>query len=242
MIAFINESTAVSDAEVESYIAAYQIQLTRDFGPIWGMVADLKFVPKADIASVVDNWQMIFLDNSDQAGALGYHDVTAAGKPMGKVFAATDHQYGSSVSVTGSHELVEILGDATISMTVSEEDNNGNIISLLAFEAADPVESDIYGYEINGVLVSDFVYPSWFGGIEAKSFDHMGHCSAAGEILSGGYQAKWFPSSGWTQVYGASAAKTLASVPPIGSRRERRSRGRANWENSLPPDQIIANR
>ena len=32
---------------------------------------------------------MLVLDTSDQAGALGYHDVTPQGLPLGKVFAKT---------------------------------------------------------------------------------------------------------------------------------------------------------
>lgn len=242
MIAVINESTVMTDAQVEAIIPALQIQLDRDFGPVWGMVTTLTFVPKAEIANVVNNWQIIILDDSNQAGALGYHDVTSAGKPISKVFAKTDQQYQASVSVTISHELLEMLGDPGINLTVAEEDNQGNLTALLAYEAGDPVEADQYGYEINGVLVSDFIYPSWFGGIEAKQFDHMSHCSQAGEILSGGYVGKWTPGGGWTQVNGQLAATRESSKAPVGSRRERRARGQANWRRSATPDEIAAAR
>jgi len=42
------------------------------------------------------HWWVVVLDNSDQAGALGYHDLTSAGLPISKVFAGTDKQYGKT--------------------------------------------------------------------------------------------------------------------------------------------------
>jgi hypothetical protein len=33
-----------------------------------------------------DSWWLVFLDNSDQAGALAYHDLTNEGLPLSKVF------------------------------------------------------------------------------------------------------------------------------------------------------------
>jgi hypothetical protein len=33
-----------------------------------------------------DGWWLVFLDNSDQAGALAYHDLTNEGLPLSKVF------------------------------------------------------------------------------------------------------------------------------------------------------------
>lgn len=242
MISIINESSVLTDALVQAFLPALQEQVDKDFGPIWGMAANLRFVAAADVAIAANDWQLVILDNSDQAGALGYHDVTAAGHPLGKIFAATDKQYGSSVSVTISHELLEMLGDPSISTCISEEDANGNVTALLAYEACDATEDDSYGYKIDGVLVSDFVYPAWFGGIAASKFDHMGHCTQPGQILSGGYQAKWTPSGGWGQINGQKAADDPHSVAPHGSRRERRARGRANWQFSATAEEIKAAR
>ncbi len=59
-----------------------------------------------------------FRDNPDQAGALGYHELTSRGTPLGKV-----------------------------------------------------VESDKLGYEIDGVMVSDFITPAWFEPTRADRVD-----------------------------------------------------------------------
>jgi hypothetical protein len=40
------------------------------------------------------------------------------GFPIGKVFAASDLKAGTSWTVTASHELLEMLGDPNINLTV----------------------------------------------------------------------------------------------------------------------------
>lgn len=160
-IVIINESTVVSDAEVEQYVEALQIQIDRDFVPPWGLPAELVALSANDPIPK-GAWWIALLDNSDQAGALGYHDVTIEGLPLGKVFAKTDLQYGAKVSVTLSHELLEMLADPHINLCALVEHRTST--SLYAYEVGDPVESDVDGYEIKGVTVSDFVFPAWFEG------------------------------------------------------------------------------
>ncbi len=228
MIAIINESTVVTDAEVQQYMSAYQIQVNRDFGPVWGQVAHLQFFTKGQ-APPTNAWQLVFLDNSDQAGAAGYHDVTASGHPLSKIFAKTTLDAGMSVSVDGSHELLEMLADPGIQRAAMNYDNNGNLTSLYAWEVADACEDDQYGYDIGGVLVSDFVYPSWFGGLASTKFDFCGHITTAGQILTNGYIGAWTPTGGWNQVMGAARRSDYRSIPAIGSRNERRFRGQPFW-------------
>jgi hypothetical protein len=109
-ISIINESTVVSDNEVIAAIADLQTQVSRDFAAAWGIHADLTFVPSGS-QPASGSWWLSILDNADQAGALGYHDITNEGRPLGKVFAATDKQFGANWTVTaslllGSHLLM----------------------------------------------------------------------------------------------------------------------------------------
>src|SRR5882724_10615097 len=106
-IDFVNESTVVSDEDAAKVVAALQIQVTEHFAPAWGYGAELGLLP-VGAARTPGAWQVIILDNSDQAGALGYHDLTSDGLPIGKVFAKTDKDNGLSWSVTASHELLEM--------------------------------------------------------------------------------------------------------------------------------------
>ena len=159
-ISVVNASTVLSDSEIEPVIAALQKQVTNDFRPAWGVDAELSFVALGEQPSA-DTWWLTILDDADQAGALGYHDLTPAGLPMGKVFAGTDLKYGYTWSVTASHELLEMLADPNINLTVlvQSSDTAGK---LYAYEVCDTCEADENGYEIDGVLLSDFVFPSWF--------------------------------------------------------------------------------
>ena len=58
---------------------------------------------------VKDAWAVVFLDNADQPGALAYHDLTPSGFPLSKVFVKTTLDNNDLVSVSASHELVEML-------------------------------------------------------------------------------------------------------------------------------------
>jgi len=82
-----------------------------------------------------------------------------------------------------------------------------------------PVEDDQYGYEINGVLVSDFVTPNWFGPQHAMGdIDYKRHARAAFRVLSGGYAQKFDPQQGWVQITGAKARGKKRTHAQRGSR------------------------
>lgn len=204
-IAVINESTAVTDDEVKNFIVAGQIQLDRDYYPIWGMTATLIFVDKTQPIPT-GFWSIVILDNSDQSGALGYHDLTQEGLPLAKVFAGDDIKFGLSWTVTASHELLEMMGDPNINLTVFVPTQTGG--DIFAFENCDACEDDSLGYDINGIKVSDFVTPSWFN-IYAQpgtKFDFCGHVTQPFEILPGGYIGVFDiskPHQGWTQIQAA---------------------------------------
>jgi hypothetical protein len=116
-ISVINESTVLTDAEVTPVVSALQKQVTNDFGPVWGTAAQLTIIPKGT-QPPTGSWWLVMLDDSDQANALGYHDLTTEGLPIGKVFVASDLKAGTSWTVTASHELLEMLGDPNINLTV----------------------------------------------------------------------------------------------------------------------------
>src|SRR5262249_31056630 len=68
-------------------------------------------------------WAVVFLDDADQPGALAYHDLTPEGLPLSKVFVRTTIQNGDLVSVSASHELVEMLVDPAINMMTTGPDS-----------------------------------------------------------------------------------------------------------------------
>jgi len=232
-IAIFNSSKVVSDTQLAPMVAALQKQVTRDFAPIWGIDANVVFVPKGGKVDPT-YWQLGIFDNSDQAGALGYHDITAAGQPLGKVFAETDIQFGSSLSVTISHELLEMLGDPDINLCVFVQSTDTAGI-IYAYEVGDPVEDDSLGYLIDGVLVSDFVYPSWFESFRVNGpFDKQNKVTKPFQLLAGGYIGVYqVPNSGgWTQLTPDAKARLYRNRAKLGSRRERRKTPRDQWQKS----------
>ena len=90
---------------------------------------------------------MAILDDSDQAGALGYHDLTSEALPLDKVFAGTDLKYGYTWSVTARHQLLEMLADPNINLSVLLQTTE-TAGTLYAYEVCDACESDNDGYEI----------------------------------------------------------------------------------------------
>jgi len=192
-IAIVNESTVLTDAEVALTTKALNKQLTTDFNPRWGTNAHCYFYP-AGHAVPATAWELHILDDSDVAGALGYHDVTAAGLPLGKVFAKTDQKYGLSWTVTASHEILEMVLDpecVRAAQTGAQQ--------FVAFEMCDPCEADKFGYLIDGIMVSDFVLPNYFTPGDPGPYDFGQHITAPLQLLPGGYIGMWTPSSGWTQ-------------------------------------------
>lgn len=230
-IAIINESTAITDADVQAMLLALQTQWNRDLAPVWNLEqAFFSFVPKG-AAPTAGSWWVVFLDNSDQADALAYHDLTNEGLPISKVFVKTLIADGASVSVGASHEVCEMAIDPTINL--GAQDSSG---IWWAYEVCDPCEADNYGYKIGDILVTDFITPAWFGfyGAGARPVDFTRNAASAFQVLSGGYAQK-FVGGTWQQVNGA-LVKSLGRQHVItaakGSRRERRTRGHGTFRAS----------
>src|SRR5208282_2716880 len=242
-ISVINESTVLADADVTAAVAALQKQVTNDFRPVWAADAELIITPKGT-QPTTGSWWLVLLDDSDQANALGYHDLTTEGLPIGKVFAASDLKAGSSWTVTASHELLEMLGDPNINLTVFVQNTNTTGL-LYAYEVCDACEDDSLGYKIENVLLSDFVYPAWFESFRTEGstqFDRMNRLHNPFELQSGGYIGMFNVTSGggWTQKTDQRPS-TLLHRGTVGTRRERRAIARDQWINSLPQRKIVTN-
>jgi hypothetical protein len=243
-ISVINESTVLADADVVPVVAALQEQVSSDFLPVWGVDAELSIVPKSS-QPPAGSWWLVLLDDSDQANALGYHDLTSESLPIGKVFAASDLKAGTSWTVTASHELLEMLGDPNINLTVFVQNSN-TAGTLYAYEVCDACEDDSLGYSINNILLSDFVYPAWFESFRTEGstqFDRMNKIHTPFGLLAGGYIGVFNVSSGsgWQQQTAEKHPTSMQNRGAVGTRRERRSIARDLWVSSLPQRKILGN-
>jgi hypothetical protein len=227
-IAVINESTAIATAAVQKMLPAFEQQWNEDLNSVWGVgTATFKFVPKGQ-APASGTWWVVFLDDSNQAGALAYHDLTNEGLPISKVFVKSLQADKASVSVGATHEICEMAVDPWLNSAYQDSHN-----VFWAGEVCDPVEDDKYGYLIHDTLVTDFVTPNWFGHQHAKGdIDFKRHANTAFAVLAGGYAQKFDPAKGWQQVTGAEAVHSSRATPAKGSRRERRIRSWSGWKRS----------
>lgn len=190
-VMIVNHSTVVQPLDCAAAIGALQHQVSYDFQPYWGQGAHL-YTPATSTSPMAT---IAILDDSDQAGALGYHDwTTTDGYPLAKVFARTDQQYGLSWTVTASHELLEMLADPYV------HDGSQDDITArwYAREVCDPIEADALGYTYNNVLLSDFITPMWFHSGAKAPYDFKNHLTAPMSLASKGYMSYW-DNTGWHQ-------------------------------------------
>jgi hypothetical protein len=214
-IACFNQAETPLGVDFKALIAAMQAYVDRYVAPVWGTPAKLV----RSTGFLKGDWAMVFLDDADQPGALAYHDLTPDGLPLAKVFVKTTRDNGDLVSVSASHELVEMLVDPAINLMSTGPDPK----ATYAYESADPVEA--LSFRVNGIPMSDFVYPSYFEGFRkagSVKFDQMNKVTRPFQILKGGYQIV-FKNGKWTQIFGSPAKKkSFAREDRRGHRSEQR--------------------
>lgn len=210
-LVYLRETTLLTDAEVIAYVAAQQIQITRDFGPAWGLDATCIFAATAyDIPDGA--WPIILQDDAPDAGELGVHDNR--GVPYGVVAVRGDPNWTG----TASHETLEMLADSTIDRTV--------VVGGFeyAWEVCDAPEDDQFGYEINGVPMSAFVLPAWFdpAGVAPFCFPEVPAIDRPFALASGGYIGMRPVGGTWSQRMAREAGPR--QVKGVASRTMRRFR------------------
>src|ERR1051326_1244150 len=99
VIAITNASTCLTDAQVEAVLPALQKQVSDDFKAYWELDCTVEFAAKNQ-PPTAGWWQVVITDTPDQAGALGYHEMSSTDAPLGKVFAKLDRK---STRLNSSH-------------------------------------------------------------------------------------------------------------------------------------------
>lgn len=224
-IACFNRARTPLGIDFNRLIDALQAYVDRHIVPVWGTPARLRKTR----GYVEGSWAMVFLDRSDFENALAYHDLTPEGLPQAKIFVWDTINSGDKVSVSASHELVEMLVDPGLNIMTT----GPNPRLSYAYECADPVEE--LSFNVSRVPMSNFVYPTYFENFRrARSvrFDHMDRVSRPFQIMAGGYQSVLHDGR-WRELHGARA--TMIRSPQanlrgnrIDQRRRRRSLRRAD--------------
>ena len=213
---FVLKSTALKPADVLPVLAALQIQVQRDLYPTWNAWANLALVNGNR-----GNATIFLLDDPTQANALGYHDLAKV-QPVGFVFVKLAIQYEGTWTITGSHEVIELLVDPDINSLADGLSILGRPC-VAALEPADMVEGD--WYVINGTKVSNWVTPAYFLPSQpaGTKTDFMGTLKGRPwpALTSGGYTSYATSIGIWQQIYGQTTAAHLIDPPPFGRRYRR---------------------
>ena len=191
LIAILNQSSLVADADVAAMTEAIATQIQFDAAPVWDRApaavvfyTDPTAVPAgAHGIAIVDTIQ------DQPKGVLGFHTEDQGGQLWGVVAAKPELDNGGqvttgdwSVSSTLSHEVLEMFVDPNCNLWAN--DGKGSAYSL---EVCDPVEAPTYA--VSGVSVSNFVTPFWYDPLAPATaqFDKLGLLTAGFSVLKGGY-------------------------------------------------------
>ena len=216
-IAVTNQSSLADDQEICAALAAIEKQVERDFAPVWFRTAKLWFNQSARMPANLGAWNVVIVDQSDVPDALGYHELLG-GKPYALVSVKPDLEAGGTWTGTLSHEILEMLADPFVCETVIRRRKAFDL------EVCDPVEDDSYGYRIDDVLVSNFVYPAWFGMTDGQQYDHANKCHKQFHVLKGGFIGTEHLAVSKYRVLLHDNKPLEQKRIPIGSRRWRRGR------------------
>lgn len=200
-IVVVDHTGDLTAGELEKTCDAIMAQIHRDVGTSapggWGALATVRAAtpqtPPRELEWLVGNFT-----DPDQPGALGYHDMTEHGMPLGKFFSRLDAADGVRWSTTLDHEVLEMLIDPMLALCFQGPDGK-----IWAGEICDAVEADKYTTD-SGIVLSNFVKPSYFQPPREPTpgcYDHMGLVKSPLEIRSGGYNQYLDMRSGvWTMV------------------------------------------
>jgi hypothetical protein len=114
LITVVNKSTLVSNADVQYMVRACAWQLRYHAAPAWGKVPIPVVYAASEATAPPGSWVIGVFDDSDQAGALGWHDLAKGDVVYGRVFARPVLTHGGnaltaplSVASVLSHEVLE---------------------------------------------------------------------------------------------------------------------------------------
>lgn len=220
-LVLVNKSTNpnITFADMQSVAQALQVQLDRDFTPIWGIHATLVALDQGE-PTPSNSWPMRILDKPE--AGLGIH-LDSGHKPFAEIGATSDW------SITASHEMLEMLVDPYGHRLVKAPDidpsSDQHLVNYLV-EVGDPCE--VYSYNINDVAVSDFVTPEYYNENAASGteVDFLGRLSGPYQVPDGCYISWIDPQDHrWHQKQtDGSFVRSKKEVPPKGNPRDDRDK------------------
>jgi hypothetical protein len=171
----IRQTNRLSDGDVSDMAKALEYQAKNHLCPAWD-IDPLQIIIRVGTESALPPGviPVTLLDGSSPT-EYGDHSFGPGARIYCGAIVEAD---GYSISSVTSHEVLETIVDPR----ASNWDPKG-----YAFEVCDPVQSR--SYQINGISVSDFVYPGWFDDeiTAGQKLSYCGSVEGPHEIYPGGY-------------------------------------------------------
>lgn len=204
----------IDHATAQKWASAIQKKLTFDVAPIWNKSAVLHYIGDSQIEKPQPgNGLITLVDKGGTDGTLGSHWADqATGDPRGEV----DVRAAMNDNVQPSQVLDHEGGEMTIDENAADATQVNN--EFWCKEINDPVESSDPDYQIDGVLMENFVTPAFFRPGSSGPWDFRKKLTSALQVLPQGYQLKVALGGDWSQITGALARKSKCVAAP-GSRR-----------------------
>jgi hypothetical protein len=181
-LALVSEVTSIPTSDLTTVAAALQKQVQRDFAPIWNVEATVSvFISLNDLP--VGTWPIIIVDSLPDPRVGGFH-TTRRGQPFAVV------RLSANWPMTASHEALEMLADPSGNrLTPGDSPMPGQGSVEFVVEVCDPCEAPQFGYQVNGILLSDFYTPHYFDPMPSPGvrYDFTGALTKPLEVARGGY-------------------------------------------------------
>lgn len=192
----------VSDDEVLKALKVMQKNYNLNFAKYWGLRVKLYYSPIKNKTIPTNMWHALLLDTSDEAGALGYHDVNPQNLPQCKTFVTSALLNKADWRVTLDHEILEMRANPygmKVFFNWVTYDNGQVMKRLVPNEVCDPIEADRYGYFMDGMKLSNFVTPEYYDPFtdiadmdEHVRYDMNGNITEAFEVEKGCHQSAYY--------------------------------------------------
>src|ERR1700733_5061794 len=217
-LALVSESTQIPRGDVLKVSAAIQKQATRDLSPIWEISSTVDPFDKLEDVPT-GYWTLLIKDDIQTSGAAGIHEDNN-GQPFALITASEDI---NEWSITASNAALDMLVDPFGNRLVagdSPKPDQGRVSFLV--EVSDPSEAPDFAYSSNGVRVSDFYTPNYFGPVKAAGvrYSYTGAITSPRQVLKGGYLS-WQDSvsnAWWQETWFDGDEPAFREIGPINQR------------------------
>jgi len=210
-VALVAETDLIATREVMQVSAALQKQVSRDFAPIWGIPSTVDaFETLEDVPT--GYWPVIVRDDIG-VGAAGIH-LDDDGQPFGLVSA------NNRWTLTASHEILEMLADPQgNNLRAARSIHPDQVRVEYLVEVCDPSEAWTFGYDVNGIRVSDFYTPDFFLPVHPGNvrYSFTGAIEQPLQVLEGGYISWLNPETGdwWQQIWFSGPHPAFRNLGPL---------------------------